>query len=84
MKENRKSVYQNRKKFPHLENYAWASHDDYDGKQFKEMSHLHKRAYLFALKWGLNKEVGRHRNALDDALNTINEGRSVCIRAILK
>jgi len=57
---------------------------------------LHKRAYLFggthlniknlfALKWGLSKEVdlkkalkilnkelvGQHHNALDDALNTI-------------
>jgi len=84
-----------KERFPHLENYTWASYGDYDRKQFKEMSHLHKRPYLFgrthlniknlfALKWGLNKEVGmkkalkildkelvgQHHNALDDALNT--------------
>jgi len=85
-----------KERFPHLENYTWASYGDYDRKHFKEMSHLHKRAYLFggthlniknlfALKWGLSKEVdlkkalkilnkelvGQHHNALDDALNTI-------------
>jgi len=83
-----------KERFPHLKNYTWASYGDYDRKHFKEMSDLHKRPYLFgrthiniknlfALKWGLKKEVGmrkalnilnkelvgQHHNALDDALN---------------
>ncbi len=83
-----------KERFPHLKNYTWASYGDYDRKHFKGMSDLHKRPYLFgrthiniknlfALKWGLKKElgmrkalrilnkelVGQHHNALDDALN---------------
>jgi len=83
-----------RERFPHLRNYTWTSYGDYDRKHFKKMSELHQIPYplgrthiniknLFALKWGLEKEVGmrkalrilnkelvgQHHNALDDALN---------------
>ncbi len=83
-----------KERFPHLKDYTWASYGDYDRKHLEEMSDLHKRPYLFgrthiniknlfALKWGLKKEVGmskalnilnkelvgQHHNALDDALN---------------
>ncbi len=92
-----------KKRFPHLKDYTWASYGDYDRKHFKEMSDLHKRPYLFgrthiniknlfALKWGLKKEVGmrkalrilnkelvgQHHNALDDALN-ITEIFEACL-----
>jgi len=93
-----------KERFPHLKNYTWASYGDYDRKHFKEMSDLHKRPYLFgrthiniknlfALKWGLKKEVGmrkalrilnkelvgQHHNALDDALN-ITEIFKACLQ----
>ncbi len=83
-----------KERFPHFKDYTWASYGDYDRKLFEEMSVLHKKPYLFgrshiniknlfALKWGLKKEVGmakalkildkelvgQHHNALDDALN---------------
>ena len=84
MKENRKSVYQNKKKgFLILKTTPGPVMVITIGSTFKEMSHLHIKN-LFALKWGLNKEVslrkalkilnkelvGQHHNALDDALNT--------------
>ncbi len=61
-----------KERFPHLEDYTWASYGDYDKKQFKEMSDLHKRPYLFgrthiniknlfALRWELRKEVGMRK-----------------------
>jgi len=93
-----------KERFPHLKNYTWASYGDYDRKHLKEMSDLHKRPYLFgrthiniknlfALKWGLKKEVGmrkalkilnkelvgQHHNALDDALN-ITEILKACLQ----
>ena len=93
-----------KERFPHLKNYTWASYGDYDRKHLKEMSDLHKRPYLFgrthiniknlfALKWGLKKEVGmrkalrilnkelvgQHHNALDDALN-ITEIFKACLQ----
>ena len=68
-----------KERFPHLEDYTWASYGDYDRKGFKEMSDLHKIPYLFgrthiniknlfALKWRLNKEVG-----LKNALKILNK-----------
>lgn len=68
-----------KKRFPHLESYTWASYGDYDRKQFKEMSDLYKRPYLFgrthiniknlfALKWRLRKEVG-----MSKALKILNK-----------
>jgi len=93
-----------KERFPHLKNYTWASYGDYDRKHLKQMSDLHKRPYLFgrthiniknlfALKWGLKKEVGmrkalkilnkelvgQHHNALDDALN-ITEILKACLQ----
>jgi len=93
-----------KERFPHLKNYTWASYGDYDRKHLKGMSDLHKRPYLFgrthiniknlfALKWGLKKEVGmkkalrilnkelvgQHHNALDDALN-ITEIFKACLQ----
>ncbi len=93
-----------KERFPHLKNYTWASYGDYDRKKLREMSDLHKRPYLFgrthiniknlfALKWGLKKEVGmrkalrildkelggQHHNALDDALN-ITEIFKACLQ----
>jgi len=93
-----------KERFPHLKNCTWASYGDYDRKHLKEMSDLHKRPYLFgrthiniknlfALKWGLKKEVGmrkalrilnkelvgQHHNALDDALN-ITEIFKACLQ----
>ncbi len=92
-----------KEEFPHLKNYPWASYGDYDRRHLKQMSDLHKRPYpfgrthiniknLFALKWGLEKEVGmgkalrildkklvgQHHNALDDALN-ITEILKACL-----
>lgn len=93
-----------KERFPHLKNYTWASYGDYDRRHIEEMSNLHRRPHLFgkthiniknlfALKWGLEKEVsmrkalrilnkelvGQHHNALDDALN-ITEILKACLQ----
>ena len=48
-------MYQNKKRFPYLKNYTWASYGDYDRKQMKLDLTLLTRSYIFALANGAEK-----------------------------